>query len=296
MFTGSKAIIKTGLILLTVASTVFLSCQRPINKVPVDNQQPSNLPERTILDTAYGADPRNKMDIYLPAGRNNTTKTVVMIHGGGWVGGDKKDMKFAVDLFKAKWPQAAFVSINYRYANGSTVTCDPILSDIHAAITLVVNNRSKFQVSDQVALLGASAGAHLALMYAYTQNQKGHVKCVVDLFGPSTLNDWQWYNAVFPLNYKDLLTKINGTTWNEPIYKNNSPNFRAHKDAPPTIIFHGTLDPVVPLYQSQWLRGRLNELKVPNEYYEYLDFHGFTMENYNDCADKCIRFFKQYMK
>ncbi len=296
MLVHLKKIIKTGLLLLTVASTALLSCQRPINKVPIDDKQPSNLPERVILDTAYGPDARNKMDIYLPEGRNSSTKTVLLIHGGAWVQGDKKDMKAAVDLFKTKWPQAAYASINYRYANGNTVVCDNILSDIKAAVGLIENNRSKFHLSGQVALLGASAGAHLALMYAYTQNQQGTIKCVADLFGPTTLNDWQWYNSTFPLNYKDLMTKITGSAWNESLYKNNSPNYRAHKDAPPTIIFHGTLDPVVPLYQSQWLRGRLNELKVPNEYYEYIDFHGFTMENYNDCVEKCVRFFKQYLK
>ena len=197
-------------ILILFFSLTIFSCQKPTNTIPPDTGQPSNLPERIIKDTSYGSDARNKMDIYLPAGRTGTTNVIVMLHGGGWTAGDKNEMNFLVDRFRAKWPQVAIINMNYRYANGSTIVCNTILSDIRRAIELVVNNKKTFQVSDKVALLGGSAGAHLALQYAYTQNQDGRIKCVADLFGPSVLNDWQLYNSVFPLNYKELMKNING--------------------------------------------------------------------------------------
>lgn len=282
-------------IIIIFFSVTILSCEKPTNTIPPDSGQPSNLPERIIKDTSYGPESRNKMDIYLPSGRTGNTSVIVMIHGGGWMAGDKNEMNFLVDRFRAKWPQVAIINMNYRYANGSTVVCNTILGDIKKAIELVINNKKTFQVSDKVALLGGSAGAHLALQYAYTQNQDGKIKCVADLFGPSVLNDWQLYNSVFPLNYKELMKNINGKEWDEALYKSNSPFSRAQTTSVPTIIFHGTLDIVVPIYQSQWLRGKLNELKVPNEYYEYLDFHGFNNDNYTDCVEKTIIFFKKYM-
>lgn len=38
----------------------------------------------------YGNDPQQKMDVYLPADRNeNSTKVLILIHGGAWVEGDR---------------------------------------------------------------------------------------------------------------------------------------------------------------------------------------------------------------
>ncbi|HYH14654.1 MAG TPA: hypothetical protein VD794_05530, partial [Flavisolibacter sp.] len=50
----------------------------------------------TKLNVAYGTDSAQRMDIYLPAGRNNTTKVLVLIHGGGWASGDKSEFATAI--------------------------------------------------------------------------------------------------------------------------------------------------------------------------------------------------------
>lgn len=49
--------------------------------------------EDAILeDVSYGTHQRNKMDVLLPAGRNTSkSKVLVLIHGGGWIAGDKSD-------------------------------------------------------------------------------------------------------------------------------------------------------------------------------------------------------------
>ncbi len=46
----------------------------------------------TMMDVSYGTDAAQKMDVYLPANRSvTTTKLMILIHGGSWVGGDKTD-------------------------------------------------------------------------------------------------------------------------------------------------------------------------------------------------------------
>ena len=42
------------------------------------NQPNENLPAQDILNTAYGTDSEQKMDIYLPAGRNENTKVIIL--------------------------------------------------------------------------------------------------------------------------------------------------------------------------------------------------------------------------
>lgn len=266
------------------------------------NPNPSSLAQRIILDTAYGTDAKQKMDIYLPAGRNNTTKVIIMIHGGGWAAGDKSEVSFFQPMFWQKWPEAAIVNINYRLANNSNIHHAEIMADVKNAIKFITDNKTAFAISDTLALWGNSAGAQLALLYTYTQNTNNYVKAVCDVYGPCVINDWSWYNSynIFVgMSVKEVLTKYNGSTWeaDSTYYFANSPYVRVQANSKPTIIFHGTIDVVVPLYQSQWLRGKLNNLGVPNEYYEYFfDGHGFNPTNNYDCVNKTVTFFKKYLK
>ncbi len=260
----------------------------------------SLLPERIILDTAYGTDAHQKMDIYLPAGRTAATKVVIFIHGGGWESGSKSDPEYALmkDLVRQKWPEAAVATINYRLTSNPAVHYTEIMNDVTAAVNVMLNNKSNFTVSDTLVMMGASAGAHLAMLYTYKYNANGNVKCVADFFGPAKLSDWDWYNSFniwVGKAVKDVLTQYNNSVWNIPLYDSNSPYSVATASSKPTIIFHGNLDLVVPLYQSQWMRARLNTLGVVNEYYEYFDGHGFNYTNTADAMDKAISFFKLHL-
>ncbi|MBK8609513.1 MAG: prolyl oligopeptidase family serine peptidase [Chitinophagaceae bacterium] len=264
---------------------------------------PSNLPQRVILDTAYGNDAKQKMDIYLPAGRNSTTKVIIMIHGGAWQAGDKSEVTFFKTMFWQRWPEAAVVNINYRLAsNTNNIHHAEIMADIKNAVNFITNNKTTFAISDTLALWGNSAGAHLALLYTYAENTNNHVKAVADLYGPAKINDWSWYNSFnifLGQSIKNVLTTYNGSTWenDSTYYYLNSPWERVNANSKPTIIFHGTIDVIVPLYQSQWLHGKLNSLNVPNEYYEYfLDGHGFNQTNNTDCVNKTVAFFQKHLK
>jgi acetyl esterase/lipase len=259
------------------------------------------LSQRIILDTAYGTDPNQKMDIYLPAGRTAATKVVIYIHGGGWESGSKADPEYQQhkELIRQKWPDAAVATINYRLTSSPAVHYTQIMSDIGSAVSLMVNNKAGFVISDTLTMVGASAGAHLAMLYTYKYNTNNYVKAVADFFGPAKLSDWSWYNSFNPWAgkfVKDILIKFNGTPWDVPLYDSNSPFSVANTQSKPTIIFHGTLDVIVPLYQSQWMRAQLNTLGVPNEYYEYLDGHGFNYANTDEAMSKTVAFLKAHLR
>src|SRR5678815_363156 len=79
--------------------TTVISCQKETSTG--DNNSNSNLAATTTLNVAYGTDPLQKIDIYLPAGRTTaTTKVIIMIHGGAWISGDKAELNAYVDTLK----------------------------------------------------------------------------------------------------------------------------------------------------------------------------------------------------
>ena len=290
----------SSLCVVLIFSTIFSSCSKDTAGGGTGGGGGSfPLVERIILDTAFGTDPKQKMDIYLPAGRTAATKVIVLIHGGGWESGDKVELNYYKNVLRLKWPEDAIANINYRLTSNPAIHYTEIMSDITSAVNLMVNNKVNFVVSDTLTMLGASAGGHLAMLYTYKYNSNNYVKAVADYFGPAKLSDWSWYNSYnifFGKYIKDILIPFNNAAWNISLYDSNSPYAVATATSKPTIIFHGTIDVIVPLYQSQWMRGQLNTLGVPNEYYEYVDGHGFNNTNTDDAMNKTVAFFKAHLR
>src|SRR5688572_25872652 len=97
--------------LLVVLFVAFVACNK-------DNGD-DTVAAQTSMNVAYGSDPQQVMDIYLPAGRSTTnTKVMILIHGGAWTSGDKSDFTIYVDSLKKRLPAYAVFNINYRLSNG----------------------------------------------------------------------------------------------------------------------------------------------------------------------------------
>ena len=249
-----------------------------------------------ILNEKYGSDPKQVCDIYLPAGRNPNTPCILVIHGGAWKAGQKEDFNPYINMIRSKWQNVAVINMNYRLAsNDNNIHHDQIMADIDAAIGHIVSNITKYQISQKIGIVGASAGGHLAMIYAYKYNRLQMIKCVGDIFGPSYLNDWAWYdsnNILLGGYVGDVLAEYVGRPWDTAVYKAVSPYWNISAQSQPTIIFHGNLDPIVPVYQSQQLHAKLTSLGVPNQYHEYQAFHGFDQAQSIDVINKLVAFFQ----
>ena len=58
-----------------------------------------------------------KLDLYRPRGRRGPTPTLLFIHGGGWVGGNKEsDVLHLLPYLSLGW---AVVNVEYRLARNS---------------------------------------------------------------------------------------------------------------------------------------------------------------------------------
>jgi len=262
---------------------VFLGCRK-------DDLTP--LPEQTMQNIAYGTDAAQKMDIYLPAGRNfSPSKVIIIIHGGAWNQGDKADFTSYVDTLKRRLPDYAIFNINYRLATGTNNFFPAQENDIKAAVDFIYSKRLEYDISDKYVLLGASAGGHLALLQTYKYSTPVKIKAVVDFFGPTELADMYNNppNPFIPL----LLQQVTGGTpiTHATLYQQSSPlNFTTAQSSP-TIILQGGLDIVVSPSQALLLNNRLQSLGVIHEYVFYpAEGHGWFGANLTDSFDKIALF------
>jgi acetyl esterase/lipase len=233
----------------------------------------------TMLNVAYGTDPQQIMDIYLPAGRTaDTTKVLLLIHGGGWIQGDKTD--YDISGFRSLFPTYAIFNVNYRLGNETTMM-NPFPAqelDIKAAVQFIYDNRATYSISDNWCYLGGSAGGHLALLQAYKYTTPIRPKVVVDYYGPTDLVDLYNYNSTSAFFQPLIYFMLGGTPAENPsMYTASSPMTYVNASCPKTIILQGAMDSTVPYMESQRLHDTLTTLGVTNKYVLYPNQgHGFT--------------------
>jgi len=253
----------------------------------------------TIKNVAYGTDPAQTMDVYLPAGRSaGSTKAMVLVHGGSWESGDKSDFDSAVMALAPQLGDYAFFNINYRLAINGKNIYPAALADVTTAISYINSRLADYNVSTQkIVMAGASAGAHLAMLQGYDKNTDGHIKAVVDLFGPVDLY-WIYFNQPFPQFADPVLVNFMGTdaVKDSALYAQASPINYVTASAPPTIIFHGTADDVVPFNESVRLDAKLHGFNVTDSFVVYdQEGHGWTGAKLTDTYTKIVTFLKQYV-
>ncbi|MEP7279791.1 MAG: alpha/beta hydrolase [Bacteroidota bacterium] len=247
----------------------------------------------TLTDIPYGTDARQKMDLYLPANRSaDTTKVIILIHGGGWDEGDKADFNSAVPILQSYLPGYAIININYRLAANGQNLFPTQENDVKTAAEFVFGKRKEFIISDKWVFLGASAGGHLALLQSFKYSSPVKPKAVVSFFGPSDLVSL--YNAPNPL-VALLLLNATGTipALNPAPYQQASPVNFITAQSPPTILLQGGADPLVPPSQSTLVRDKLQSLGVANQYVFYPNNgHGWEGDDLIDSFNKIAAFIK----
>jgi acetyl esterase/lipase len=128
-----------------------------------EDTTPATVPPgvRVIRDVAYGGDPAQRFDVYLPAQGTVRAPVIFMVHGGGWRRGDKA-MASVVQNKVARWVPRGFVliSTNYRMLPGTR----PIeqARDVARALAFAQGRAAGWGADrDRFILMGHSAGAHL---------------------------------------------------------------------------------------------------------------------------------------
>jgi acetyl esterase/lipase len=224
-----------------------------------------------------------KLNIYLPDPAKYTGKlpAVVWIHGGGWQTGAKNEAR-ATNVCTTL-ADAGYVAISVEYKLGAN-SWPTNLFDCKNAVRFLRYNSNKYNIdSSRIAVMGGSAGGHLALMVGLTSNIEhlepntpypgisdsvaaiGDFYGITDIFtrqkpGPKgevtgILTDDKEYKKVFGA----------GRNENIALWRDASPVFHVTKNAPPIIIFQGLADPTVNHGQSEELDAVLTKNNVPHK-------------------------------
>jgi arylformamidase len=118
---------------------------------------------RVLRDVAYGADPAQRFDVYLPADARNAP-LIVMVHGGGWADGDKDNPGVAANKVAHWLPRGyALVSVNYRLLPQAAPLQQA--GDVARALARVQALAAGWGADGaRTVLMGHSAGAHLVTL------------------------------------------------------------------------------------------------------------------------------------
>jgi alpha-L-fucosidase 2 len=204
-----------------------------------------------------------KLDASVPDGAG-PCPVAVLVHGGGWGGGDKalEHVPPTKPLTDANF---AWFSINYRLAPAHRWPA--CIDDVRTAIRWVKSHAAEFQGDPRrIALIGYSAGGHLAAFAAVTADDDTRVDAVVVLAGPTDLEaDSERRGGLSP-SLQALFNRAPAIDDEaRAILRNASPIDRATAAAPPCLLIHGTVDESVLYGQSVNYQARMKELGVPCE-------------------------------
>jgi acetyl esterase/lipase len=253
------------------------------------SQQLPKLPE-TIKDAfpggtvfhaniAYAGDTLKKhlLDIYLPPGAKGNVPLVIWVHGGGWMHNDKyADMSYMKGTIKAILEKGyGLASIDYRHS--TTAIFPAQIQDCIQAVQFLHDHATEYKIDrGHFALMGFSAGGHLASLLALSHNNSvasfypgGRkptfaIQSVVDFYGPSEF--LMFYGTMLPTQTSDPISILLGASplARPDIAKQASPATYVDKADPPFFIVHGEKDPDVPTAQSYLLKSWLDLSKVRN--------------------------------
>jgi acetyl esterase/lipase len=211
----------------------------------------------THSDVAYGTLPEHRADLYLS---NGTRGTIVFLHGGGWVAGDKTEY-FPSVLLRQVTRGYDVVSINYRLA-----PADPFPAAVHDAATAISWVRSQGPThgldTSRVILAGHSAGANIAALTAFGANDEfpgGDIPRVHGVVLFAGLYDFVNTQASASTPHDDWSRRLDGPRgWlrNRSNHGLASPVTWLDRRDPVALVVHGASDPIVSVEQARALRRR----------------------------------------
>jgi acetyl esterase/lipase len=231
-----------------------------------------------------------KLDVYKPKGLTEERPVLVFIHGGGWSHGDKSDyLPYLID-----YAEKGYVTVTVSYRLSGVAKFPAAVRDVQSAVQWIREHSGEYMINpEKIALIGGSAGGHLALMVAYSDSSQRRVQAVVNIYGPTDLT------TEYARNRGECLTFLGKSYAEAPdLYRLASPRTHLSPDDPPTLIFHGTIDALVPVSQSDSLHQWLDRAGVPNEYHRLRGWP-HTMDLSRKVNDYCQyymdAFFRKYL-
>ena len=224
-------------------------------------------------DVVYGAGAGRdlKCNVYMPPQQGDKRPAVLLVHGGGWTTGDRSQLHgYGILLGRI-----GYVCVAAEYRLSGEAKWPAQIHDVKAALRWMRANAARLGIDPaKIAVSGNSAGGHLSLMIAGTQNMAEFegdggnagagtpVAACVAFYAPSQL-----YLPDQPLHTE--LAFLFGRDADVEVARKASPIEYATPNFPPTLLIHGTKDALVPDESTFRMYSALTQAGVPTDLHIY---------------------------
>lgn len=262
-------------------------------------------------DIKYGNTEQQKLDIYSQGQwigepdywKSDTIvhKTLIYIHGGGWLGGSKDQITpFIISYLQRGWN---VVNVDYRTGEG---TAPKAVDDCMEAVQWIARHAKNFNIdTEHVVISGESAGGHLALITGLLNSIPGSHKFYSgDSVKITAIVNW--YGITDITGVDNFYKKQNQESNYASIWVGNpkrmdsisnvfSPIKRITSSTPAIITVHGKKDSVVPYEQAVTLHELLKKAGIRNELVSIDDGKhlGFTDKEYQYIYTQIFKFLEE---
>jgi alpha-L-fucosidase 2 len=191
--------------------------------------------------------------------------TVIVVHGGGFVRGDKQT--YVKPLFPVLTDASfAWFTINYRLAPKYRFPAP--IRDVEAAVKWVQQNARAYKVDPKrIALVGESAGGHLVSYVGVTSAPRLGIAAVVPFYAPHDFVGRARQMGIGETTQQFLGIGSEMTRENLAVMDNASPSAHVKAGLPPFLLIHGTDDRLVPYSQSVRMQQKLKVAGVRCDLY-----------------------------
>lgn len=278
-------------LLFTIFFTVAVSGQTQTSPVLLEIADRYWMQPDVAYNKAGGV--ATKLDVWYPRDNDKPTPTVVFIHGGGWIFGQKEGAVYQFLPYLEK----GWRVVNVEYRMVSDAYAPGAVEDTRCALRWIYRNAAQYKFdTSKIILTGQSAGGHLSLITAMLPfNSKFDNRCFADAaFGepemkPAAVVNWYGITDVNDLlsgkNQKNYAVMWFGSLRDrDELARELSPLTYVNKNNSPVITLHGDKDSVVPYEHGTRLHEALDRAGVKNKLHTVKggDHGMFTKQQYVD--------------
>ncbi|MCZ6869614.1 MAG: alpha/beta hydrolase [Gammaproteobacteria bacterium] len=223
--------------------------------------------EDVVFGTGGGRD--LKCDIFHPPDDQTGRASLLILYGGAWRNGDRKQLKF----YGIQLARFGYLCVCSEYRLSGESIWPAQIHDANSAVRWIRANQERLGIDpEKISVTGNSAGAHLALMVGATS----HVKEFEGEGGnPDIASHCAGVIAIYPptlLRVGDIGGAVNallGDNASRTTQDGASPISYAREDFPPTMLIHGNSDTVVPVEASLRMYSALSDAGARVEMHVY---------------------------
>jgi len=258
---------------------------------------------RILPNIVYGTQSNfeTKLDLYIPRGDRGALPTLIQIHGGGWVGGNKEGnaLRFLPYL------EMGWAVVNVQYRLGPVALAPAAVEDSLCALRWVIRNAEQYGLdTNRIVVTGYSAGGHLALTTGMIPASAGldrqcpgneplRVAAIVNWYGITDVGD-----LLEGANMRSYAVQWMGSMPNrKEIADRVSPLKYVRTGQPPVLTIHGDADPTVPYSHAVRLQEALDRAGVPNRLHTVPGggHGGFTTAQYQQAYETLRQFLREHV-